>query len=93
MSQSVVRSAQVEVTNTRVRVAVGNSGGSKVYLHADAQQNHSMYVGGSAVTTSNGFSLHDGLTNEFYLPEGAELYAVHTDAGSETLYVLQTGGI
>lgn len=88
-----IRSAQVSVTNTRVRVAVGNAGGSKLYLHSDGGANHGVFVGGANVTTGNGFGLHDGLTNEFYLPEGEELYAIHTDAGSETLYILQTGGI
>jgi hypothetical protein len=88
-----IRSAQVSVTNTRVRVAVGNAGGSKLYLHSHGGQNHAIFVGGAGVTTTNGFGLHDGLTNEFYLPEGEELYAIHTGAGSETLYILQTGGI
>lgn len=90
---STVRSAQYAITNTRQRVAVGNSGGSKLYLHSHGGQNHAIFIGGANVTTTNGFGLHDGLTNEFYLPEGAELYAIHTDAGSETLYLLQTGGI
>ena len=93
MSQSTVRSAQVAVTNVRVRVAVGNSGGSKLYLHSDGGVNHGIYIGGAGVTTTNGFSLHDGLANEFYLPEGAELYAIHTDSSGEILYILQTGGI
>jgi hypothetical protein len=90
---STVRSAQYAITSTPQRVAVGNSGGSKLYLHSDGGANHGIFIGGANVTTTNGFSLHDGLANEFYLPEGAELYAIHTDAGSETLYVLQTGGI
>lgn len=88
-----VRSAQIAVTNTRVRVAVGNAGGSKIYLHSHGGQNHAIFVGGANVTAANGFGLHDGLANEFYLPEGEELYAIHTDDGSETLYILQTGGI
>jgi hypothetical protein len=88
-----VRSAQVAVTGTRIRVAVGNAGGSKLYLHSHGGQNHAIFVGGANVTTANGFGLHDGLTNEFYLPEGAELYAVHQGGGSEILYILQTGGI
>lgn len=92
-TQQTVRSAQIAVTATRVRVAVGNAGGSKLYLHSHGGQNHAIFVGGADVTTTNGFGLHDGLTNEFYLPEGAELYAIHTDAGAETLYILQTGGI
>ena len=87
---SIVRSAQYEITVTRQRVAVGNSGGSKLYLHSHGGQNHAIFVGGANVTTTNGFGLHDGLTNEFYLPEGAELYAIAQS--TETLYVLQTGG-
>ena len=90
---STVRSAQYTVTGTRQRVAVGNSGGSKLYLHSHGGQNHAIFVGGANVTNANGFGLHDSLTNEFYLPEGAELYAVHEGGGSEILYVLQTGGI
>jgi hypothetical protein len=90
---STVRSAQYAIGVTRQRVAVGNSGGSKLYLHSHGGQNHAIFIGGANVTTTNGFGLHDGLTNEFYLPEGAELYAVHEGGGTETLYVLQTGGI
>lgn len=90
---STVRSAQYTITGTRQRVAVGNSGGSKLYLHSHGGQNHAIFVGGANVTNANGFGLHDSLTNEFYLPEGAELYAVHENDGSEILYVLQTGGI
>jgi hypothetical protein len=88
-----IRSAQVSVTNARVRVAVGNAGGSKLYLHSHGGPNHAIFIGGSGVTTTNGFGLHDGLANEFYLPEGEELYAIHTDSSGETLYILQTGGI
>ena len=88
---STVRSAQYAITSTRQRIAVGNSGGSKLYLHSDGGQNHAIFIGGANVTTTNGFSLHDGLANEFYLPEGAELYAIGQN--TETLYVLQTGGI
>ena len=90
-TQQTVRSAQIAVTTTRVRVAVGNAGGSKLYLHSHGGQNHAIFVGGEDVTTTNGFGLHDGLTNEFYLPEGAGLYAIGQD--TETLYILQTGGI
>jgi hypothetical protein len=88
-----VRAAQYAVGNTAVLVAVGNSGGSKVYLHSHGGQNHAIFIGPATVTAANGFGLHDSLTNEFYLPEGERLYAIHTDSGPETLYVLQTGGI
>jgi hypothetical protein len=91
VSQSVARSAQATVTSTRSLIAWGNAGGSTVYLHQDGNSNHAIYIGGADVTTTNGFLIHKGEQQTINLPEGVALYAVSSN--SETLYVLQTGGI
>ncbi len=91
MSLSVVRSAQIAVgTATPALVAVGNSGGSIVGLHQDGNSSHAIYLGGTAVTTSNGYLMHKGEHVEVMLPEGVALYAVADT--NEILFVLQTGG-
>ena len=90
VSESVVRSAQVSVGTARVLIAVGNSGGSNITLHQDGNSNHAIYLGGTAVTTANGFLMHKGEHIAVALPEAVSLYAVASSA--ETLYVLQTGG-
>ena len=86
-----VRSASITVSVTPVLIAVGNSGGSRVYLHQEGTSNHSLYLGPSGVTVSNGFLIHKGETLDLYLPEGEKLYAVANN--TESIYVLQTGGI
>jgi hypothetical protein len=53
-------------------------------------QNHSIYLGGSNVTTGNGFLFdHDG-TMDFSLPPLEELYACSA-SGTEIAYVLKVG--
>ena len=92
MPAQVVRSAQVAVgTATPALVAWGNGGGSRVYIHQDGNSNHAVYLGGSAVTPSNGYMIHKGENIDIYVPEGAGLYAISSN--TETIYVLQTGGI
>lgn len=90
MSLSVVRSAQIAVGLTAVRIAVGNSGGSIIGLHQQGNSNHAIYLGGEGVTISNGYLMHKGEHVEVTLPEGVALYAVADT--TETLFVLQTGG-
>ena len=86
-----IRSAVITVPVTPVLVAVGNAGGSRIYLHQAGNSNHAIYFGASTVTVNNGFLMHKGEHLDIYLPEGEKLYAVCNN--TESIYVLQTGGI
>lgn len=88
-----IRSAQFQVADTAVLLAVGNGGGSELHLHADGSNSKDILVGDVAVTAASGFLLTKGDEFQMYLPEGAKLYAVSSDGSSQKIYVLQTGGI
>ena len=85
-----IRSAVISVPATPVLIAVGNAGGSRLYLHQGGNSNHAIYLGASTVTTSSGFLMHKGEHLDIYLPEAEALYAVAST--TESIYVLQTGG-
>jgi hypothetical protein len=50
-----------------------------------------VYLGNSDVTTATGFALPKNEMHEIWLPEADKLYAV-VGSGTETLYVMHTGG-
>ncbi|NBV62794.1 MAG: hypothetical protein EBR73_17380 [Rhodobacteraceae bacterium] len=73
---------------TPTLLVTADTDGCRVLVHK--QQNHSIYVGGSNVTTANGFLFdHDG-TLDISLPPQESLYAC-SSSGTEVAYVLKVG--
>jgi hypothetical protein len=87
---ATIIASQKTVTATPVLIATGLVGASYVYLHSPTGGN-TVYIGNSDVTTSNGFALPKDEMHQIWLPEADKLYAV-VGSGTETLYVMHTGG-
>jgi hypothetical protein len=87
---ATIAASQQVIGTTPVKIATGFVGASYVYLHSPTGGN-TVYIGNSDVTTSNGFALPKDEMHEIWLPETDQLYAV-VGSGTETLYVLHTGG-
>ena len=85
---ALVSSLQVTCLTTPTLLVRTDSDGCKVAIHKE--QTHIIYLGGSDVTTSNGFLFdHDGMV-EVDLPSNAELYGCST-SGTEKAYMLIIG--
>lgn len=83
-----VSSAQVTALTTATLLVQADTDGCRVLIHKE--QNHTIYLGGADVTTSNGFLFdHDG-TVDISLPANAKLYAVST-SGTEKCYIMKVG--
>lgn len=83
-----VASAVLTITTTASLVVQADTDGCRVMLHHSG--GGSVYLGGSDVTTSNGYQLMNADGHiELVLPPNATLYAV--SAGSEPLQVLKVG--
>ncbi len=87
---ATIIASQQTITSTPTLIATGLVGASYIYLHSPTGGN-TVYIGNSDVTSSNGFALPKDEMHEVWLPETDKLYAV-VASGSETLYVLHTGG-
>jgi len=87
---ATIIASQKTVGTEPVLIATGLVGASYVYLHSPTGGN-TVYIGNSDVTTSNGFALPKDEMHEIWLPEADKLYAV-VGSGTETLYVMHTGG-
>lgn len=85
-----VTASQTTVAATATLIATGLIGASWIHFHAPAGGNQ-IYIGGSTVTTANGFELHKGQTVSIWLPENAEIYGI-VSTGTEVLPWLLTGG-
>lgn len=83
-----VSSSRKTITSTASLVVQADTDGCRVLLHHTG--GGAVYLGGSDVTTSNGFELMnaDGFV-ELVLPPNATLYAVSSN--SEPLQLLQIG--
>lgn len=81
-----MRSAQVSVGTTATLLAAADNINRVVYVHS--LSNTAVYLGGSDVTTSNGFIFEkdDGYLS-LTIPIGETLYAVVT-TGTETVSIL-----
>jgi len=86
---TIIASQQI-VSATPTLIATGMVGASWLYLHSPTGGN-TVYIGNSDVTTSNGFALPKDEMHQIWLPEADKLYAV-VGSGTETLYVMHTGG-
>ncbi len=83
-----VSSAKVLAGTTATLLVQADTDGCRVLVHKDQQ--HTIYLGGADVTTTNGFLFdHDG-TVDISLPANAKLYAV-VATGTEPCYILKIG--
>lgn len=87
---ATIIASQKTVGTEPVLIATGLVGASYVYLHSPTGGN-TVYIGNSDVTTANGFALPKDEMHQIWLPEADKLYAV-VGSGTETLYVMHTGG-
>jgi hypothetical protein len=81
-----MRSTQTSVTTTATLLVAADNVNRQVYIHAIS--NTAIYLGGSTVTTSNGFLFEkdDGYL-AITIPIGETLYAI-VSTGTETVSVL-----
>ncbi len=73
-----MKSAQVTVGMTAVRILEADDMNRRVYFHDDSS--HPVYLGGSDVTTSNGLEVPKNTLFELFIPGHAELFAVSGNA-------------
>ena len=85
-----ISSAQVTCLTTPTLLLQADNDGCRVVIHK--VQNHTIYLGGDDVTTSNGFKFdHDG-TVDIHLPAGEKLYGCSA-SGTEVAYILKVGQV
>jgi hypothetical protein len=87
---ATIIASQQTIGTASVLIATGLVGASHVYLHSPTGGNV-VYLGNADVTSSTGFALPKNEMHEIWLPEADKLYAV-VASGTETLYVMHTGG-
>lgn len=81
-------STQVTCGTGATLLVTADVDGCRVIVHK--QQNHSIYLGGSTVTTANGFLFdHDG-TIDIHLNAGEKLYGCSA-SGTEIAYIMTVG--
>jgi hypothetical protein len=86
-----VQSATVLVGTTPTLLVAADHDGCRILVHKE--QNHVIYLGGPAVTTSTGYLFdHDG-TIDITLQPGDKLYGIVTGPGTQTAYVLTVGNV
>jgi hypothetical protein len=83
-----VESAQVVCLTTPTLLVQADTDGCRLVIHKE--QNHIIYLGGAAVSTSNGFRFDHDATLDIHLPPNAKLYGTST-SGTETAYILKIG--
>jgi hypothetical protein len=83
-----ITSTQVTCLTTPTLLITADVDGCRVLIHK--QQQHTIYLGGPNVTTSNGFLFdHDG-TVDIRLDAGDKVYAC-VSSGTEVAYVMTVG--
>lgn len=83
-----VKSSQVTLTTSPTLMVTADVDGCRVVIHK--VKSHSIYLGGSNVTSSNGFLFdHDG-TVDIFLGSNDKLYGC-AGTGTETSYILTIG--
>jgi len=80
-----MKSAQITVGLTAVRILTANNVNRHVYVHDDST--HPIYLGGSDVTTSNGLKVNKQASIELFIPADEELWAVSGNA-DQTISIL-----
>ncbi len=83
-----VASTQVVCLTTPTLLVQADTDGCRVLVHKEQQ--HSIYLGGADVSTTNGFLFdHDG-TIDVSLPANAKLYGLSV-SGTEKAFILKIG--
>lgn len=80
-----MKSAQITVGLTAVRILTANNVNRHVYVHDDST--HPIYLGGSDVTTSNGLKVNKQSSIGLFIPADEELWAVSGNA-DQTISIL-----
>lgn len=78
-----MKSAAVSVATTAVLVVSADDKNRTVYLHNAG--GGKVYLGGSAVTSSNGFHLGNGEAQELFIPTGETLYGISASGSNEVI--------
>ena len=81
-----MKSFAVNVTTTATTVVPADNDTRTVYLHNES--GGSIYLGGSDVTSANGYHLKNNETMSIVVPGGSTLRAI-VSSGSATLIVLR----
>ena len=79
-------SEEFTITTSPVKIISSQNFEQTVYLHND--HSSKMYIGGSDVTTTNGFHLTQDTNINIRIPQDNELYAV-VASGSGDLHILR----
>lgn len=83
-----MKSEQITVGMTAVRILEADDMNRRVYFHDDSS--HPVYLGGSDVTTSNGLEVPKNTLFELFIPGHAELFAVSGNAGQSVSILYPT---
>lgn len=78
-----MKSAAVSVATTAVLVVSADDKNRTVYLHNAG--GGKVYLGGSAVTSSNGFHLGNGEALELFIPTRETLYGISASGSNEVI--------
>lgn len=78
-----MRSAAVTVTTTAVLVVSADDKNRTVYLHNAG--GGKIYLGGSSVTSSNGFHLGNGESVELFIPSRETLYGISASGSNDAI--------
>ena len=73
-----MKSAQITVGLTAVRILEADDMNRRVYFHDDSS--HPIYLGGSDVTTATGLEVPKNSLFELFIPGHQELFAVSGNA-------------
>jgi len=83
-----LKSEQVTVGQTAVRVIAADNMPRHVYFHDDSS--HPVFIGGADVTTSNGLHIPKNALLELFLPQHCDLWAVSGNADQTVSVLYQT---
>lgn len=83
-----MKSEQIAVGLTAVRILTANNVNRRVYFHDDST--HPIYLGGSDVTTSNGLEVNKNDLLEMFIPADEELWAVSNNAAQSISILYQS---
>jgi len=83
-----MKSEQITVGLTAVRILTANNVNRHVYIHDDSS--HPIYLGGSDVTISNGLEINKNAAIELFIPADEELWAVSDNADQSISILYQT---
>lgn len=78
------KTAQVSVTTTKTLVVPELIGDQSVYLHSSSG---TLYIGGTDLTTANGYRLDNGDKLTIMVGDHEALYAI-TSSGTANLFVM-----